>query len=206
MIAQGIATVRRALPAILEDQTKTLSGLLRELLLELRDRLRLLDERLHSYDLRIENLARSSAQAGRLMTVARVGPLTATALIAAFGNAQQFRNGRQLSAWLGLVPAQNSSGDRTVLLGISKRGDRYLRTLLIYGARIALYHSSRKIDPTSRRVNTIKQRRGYNVATVALANKNARVLWALLTRGESYSAEHQAASHPAAPGRLRAAG
>jgi transposase len=93
-----------------------------------------------------------------------------------------------------------------ILLGISKRGDRYLRTLLIHGARIALHHSSGKIDPTSRWVNTIKQRRGYNVATVALANKNARVLWALLTRGESYSAARLAASHPYAPGRLRAAG
>jgi transposase len=206
VIAKGTAALRRALPAILEDQTNTLSGLLRELLLELRDRLRLLEERLHGYDLRIENLARGSAQAGRLMTVPGVGPLTATALIAAVGNAQQFRNGRQLSAWLGLVPAQNSSGDRTVLLGISKRGDRYLRTLLIHGARIALHHSSGKIDPTSRWVNTIKQRRGYNVATVALANKNARVLWALLTRGESYSAARLAASHPFAPGRLRAAG
>lgn len=105
----------------------------------------------------------------------------------------------------GLVLAQNSSGDRTVLLGISKRGDRSLRTLLIYGARIALHHSSRKIDPTSRWVNTIKQRRGYNVATVALANKNARVLWALLARRIIFR-QHQAASHPAAPGRLRAAG
>jgi transposase len=149
VIAKRIAALRRALPAILEDQTNTLSGLLRELLLELRDRLRLLDERLHSYDLRIENLARSSAQAGRLMTVPGVGPPTATALIAAVGNAQQFRNGRQLSAWLGLVPAQNSSGDRTVLLGISKRGDRYLRTLLIHGARIALHliQAARSIRP-----------------------------------------------------------
>ena len=93
-----------------------------------------------------------------------------------------------------------------MLLGISKRGDRYLSTLLIHGAWIALHHSSGKIDRTSCWVNTIKQRRGYNVATVALANKNARVLWALLTRGESYSAARRAASPPSAPGRLRAAG
>ena len=120
------------------------------------------------------------------MAVPGVGPLTATALIAAVGDARQFRGGCELSAWLGLVPRQHSSGERVMLLGISKRGDRYLRTLLIHGARTTLRHVGHKPDPCSRWVVTLRERRGPNIAAVALANKNARVLWALLTRGEQY--------------------
>jgi transposase len=114
-----------------------------------------------------------------------VGPLIATALVAAIGNARQFKNGRALSAWLGLVPRQHSSGRRTVLLGISKRGDRYLRTLLIHGARSATRVAERKRDARCVWVNRLKLRSGPNVAAVALANKNARVMWALLTGGQA---------------------
>src|SRR5208282_4211000 len=107
---------------------------------------------------------------------------TATALVAAVGNAQRFRNGRELSAYLGLVPRQHSSGGKTVLLGITKRGDRYLRTLLIHGARSALRQCKLKGDARSEWAARISAARGPNVAAVAMANKNARVLWALLTR------------------------
>ena len=120
------------------------------------------------------------------MAVEGVGPLTATALIAAVGNARQFRSGRELSTWLGLVPRQHSTGGRSVLLGISKRGDRYLRTLLIHAARAALRFAARKRDPRSRWIGAVRERRGANTAAVALANKNARVLWALLARNEDY--------------------
>jgi transposase len=101
------------------------------------------------------------------------------------GNAHEFKNGRELSAWLGLV-RQNSSGGRNVLLGISKRGDRYLRTLLIHGARSAVRAIERRKDPFGVSIGQLKARRGPNVAAVALANRNARVLWALLKRGEDY--------------------
>lgn len=111
---------------------------------------------------------------------------TATALIAAVGDARLFRCGRELSAWLRLVPGQHSSGERVMLLGISKRGDRYLPTLLMHGARTNLRHARRKHNLRSRWVVTLRERRGPNIATVALANKNARLLWALLTRGEEY--------------------
>ena len=104
------------------------------------------------------------------------------------GNAHEFKNGRELSAWLGLVPRQNSSGGRNELLGISKRGDRYLRTLLIHGARSAVRAIERRKDPWSVSIGRLKARRGPNVAAVALANRNARVLWALLKRGEDYRA------------------
>lgn len=208
VVAKGPAALRRALVTIVGGQEPRVSQWLRELVLEMSERLRFLEQRLADYDRRIERLARSSAQAGRLMEVAGVGPLTATALIAAVGNAQQFNSGRQLSAWLGLVPAQKSSGQRTVLLGISKRGDRYLRTLLIHGARSALRYSGGKRDALSSWADALRHRRGYNLAAVALANKNARVLWALLTRGEAYRVPgtRDAAAHPSAPPRSRAAG
>ena len=115
-----------------------------------------------------------------------VGPLVATALVAAVGNAHEFKSGRELSAWLGLVPRQHSSGGKTVLLGISKRGDRYLRTLLIHGARSALRTVESRKDPRSVSISRLKGRQGPNVAAVALANRNARVMWALLRRGEVY--------------------
>jgi transposase len=147
----------------------SVSELLRELLGEMSERLRFIENRLKQYDLRIAEFAR----AGRLMAVEGVGPLTATALIAAVGNERQFRSGRELSAWLGLVPRQHSSGGRSVLLGINKRGDRYLRTLLIHGARATLRFAARKRDPRSRWIRAMGKRRGTNIAAVALANKRA---------------------------------
>ena len=102
------------------------------------------------------------------------------------GNAHEFKSGRELSAWLGLLPRQHSSGGKTVLLGISKRGDRYLRTLFIHGARSAVRTVERRKDLRSVSISRLKCRQGPNVAAVALANRNARVLWALLTKGESY--------------------
>jgi hypothetical protein len=115
-----------------------------------------------------------------------VGPLTATALVAKVGNARQFASGRALSAYLGLVPGQNSSGGKTVLLSITKKGDRYLRSLLIHGARAALQVAGRYDDPRSQWAIRLKRKSGPNVATVALANKNARVLWKLLTSGQHF--------------------
>jgi transposase len=186
VITQGAVPLRRALVQILEARDHGVNELLRELLGEMSERLRFIEDRLKRYDLRIAEFARADERAGRLMAVEGVGPLTATALIAAVGNARQFRSGRELSAWLGLVPRQHSSGGRSVLLGISKRGDRYLRTLLIHGARATLRFAARKRDPRSRWISAMRERRGTNIAAVALANKNARVLWALIAHNEDY--------------------
>jgi transposase len=188
VVAQGPARLRRALAPILEERDNGVSELLREMLVEMSERLRWLEERLKRYDLRIAALARNDERAARLMKVDGVGPLIATALVAAVGDARQFRRGRELSAWLGLVPRQHSSGGRTLLLGISKRGDHYLRTLLIHGARSTLHRIQRKRDRRSRWIGALRQRRGGNIAAVALANKNARVLWALLAHDEDYRA------------------
>jgi transposase len=182
----GPNALRQLVASVMTEADELISGLLREVLSEMNERLRLFEDRLKGYDRRIAGLARQDERATRLMAVPGVGPLTATALVAAVGNARQFRNGRELSAWLGLVPRQHSSGERITLLGISKRGDRYLRTLLIHGARTTLRYVKRKGDLRSRWVARLSERRGPNIAAVALANKNTRVLWALLTRDETF--------------------
>jgi transposase len=116
-----------------------------------------------------------------------IGPISASALIASIGDARNFDNGRQLAAWLGLVPKQHSTGGKSNLLSISKRGDTYLRTLLIHGARSVIYHAAKKLDSCSW-LSALVSRRNKNVAAVALANKNARIIWALLTRDRRYEA------------------
>jgi len=125
-----------------------------------------------------------------LQTIPGIGPLTATAMVADPGDARQFRRDREVSAFLGLTPRQHSSGGKDRLLGISKQGDRYLRTLLINGARAALRTAGNKGDPRSRWAVGVSGRRHKNIAAVALANKNTRIVWALLTRGGVYDSEH----------------
>src|ERR1700682_2535179 len=184
---RGIAHLRRLMVEILaEPERHGLSGLFREALQEIAERLRFFDERVGAYDDRIERVFKEDERCRRLAKIEGVGPLVATAVVAAVGNASEFKSGRELSAWVGLVPRQHSSGNRSQLLGISKRGDRYLRTILIHGARAALRRADHKRDQRSRWAMRIKLARGYNKAAVALANKNARIIWALLTRGENY--------------------
>jgi transposase len=184
--APGAAHLRRALAEIRGADDDRISEVLRRLLVEMSDRLRSFEQRLAEYDQQITHMARRDDRAVPLMAVPGVGPLIATALIAAVGDAQQFKSGRQLSAWLGLVPREHSSGERRVLLGISKRGDRYLRTLLIHGPRSALHYAVRRRDRRSVWVTALRERCGANIAAVALANKNARVLWVLLSRNEKF--------------------
>ncbi len=186
VLRKGMAPLRRALASIVEDERELLSPFFREMLSEMGERLKFLDERLHEYDRRVESVFSQDERCQRLAQVEGVGALAATALVAAVGNALEFRTGRELSAWLGLVPRQHSTGGRTVLLGITKRGDRYLRMLLIHGARATLRWIERRRDAPGVALTRLKTRRGPNVAAVALANRNARVLWALLTKGEDY--------------------
>ena len=188
IIAKGFAALRRALPKIVEERDDGLSGLMRDLVLDLSERLRYTEQRLRRYDQHITQLLTQDERCQRLAAVPGVGPLTATAVVAAVGNAREFRSGRELAAYLGLVPRHRASGGHIVMLGISKRGDRYLRTLLIHGARAAMRTIERRHDPRSLWASRLRGRRGPNVAAVALANKNARVMWALLTKGDCYRA------------------
>lgn len=185
---KGMGALLRRLAEVLEDGDNELLSATRALLWDLGEELRRLDGRVRRFDLEIAALAARMPAARRLMTIPGIGEKTATALVAAVGDASVFRNGREMAAWLGLVPRQHSTGGRATLLGISKRGDRYLRTLLIHGARAAMRVAPRRTDRRSRWVVELAARRGPNVAAVALANKNVRAAWALLARGESFDA------------------
>lgn len=148
-----------------------------------------LDEQVNAYDERIRRLAREDERVTRLMEIPGIGPLTATALLATLGHAQHFPAGRDFAANLGLTPHEHSSGGKQRLFGISKRGDRYLRTLLIHGARSALRWAADKPDHSLRWALKLKEAKGFNVAAVALANKLARVAWAMLAHGRHYDAQ-----------------
>jgi len=188
-IPKGRAAVSRRLPEILEDAENGLSARLRAELSELAEELRHLDERVRHYDAQLQAIAQSDPRARDLMTIPGLGAQGATALLAAVGeDAHVFSNGRGLAAWLGLVPRQHSTGGRPRLLGISKRGDVYLRNLLIHGARAVLRWVERKEDPLSRWATTLKGRRHTNIAIVAMANKIARIAYAVMTSGKPYDA------------------
>ncbi|MCY3639996.1 MAG: IS110 family transposase [Gammaproteobacteria bacterium] len=187
---RGIGSLLGRLPEIVADGGSELPPDGRALLAELGDELRRLDGRVKRFDDRIEAVSRADPACRRLQAIPGIGPLTATALAAAVGDPSAFRNGRELAAWLGLVPRQRSTGGRPRLLGISKRGDRYLRCLLIHGARAALRAAARRDDRRSRWAVGVEGRRGRNVATVALANKNARTAWAVLAGQADFDPGH----------------
>jgi transposase len=145
-----------------------------------------LQREIDEYDRELDKMAKENPICHRLLAIRGVGPLSATAVIASIGNANAFKNGRQFAAWAGLVPKQVSSGNRQILLGISKRGDRYLRTLLIHGARASLVVKPKYPNRVSVWAESIVERRGINKAAVALANKNARMIWAVLAKEQDY--------------------
>ena len=181
-----IVHLRRALPCWLEDAENGLSGRFRRLLHGLWGDLRSLDDRVSELDREIALIAQSDPMAKRLQQLRGVGPIIATALVAAVGNGEQFANGRQMSAAFGLTPRQHSSGGKERLLGISKRGDAYLRTLLIHGARSVIRTARDKDDRLSRWVTNLAARSHPNVAAAALANKTTRMAWAMLRNGTDY--------------------
>jgi transposase len=189
-IAIGVAATRarRLIPQILAEPNDELTGLMREIIGSLYAFMLQIDERIRAFDKEIDAIFKASDACRRIAKITGVGPKTATAMIAAIGDGSDFKNGRHLAAWLGLVPRQHSSGDRRVMMGISKRGSQHLRTLLVLGARAVVRTASRKTDPRSKWVNELRQRRGYNRATVAVANKNARAIWAVLRSGGPYRA------------------
>jgi transposase len=188
VVERRIEKLRRALPALLADGDNGLSGRMRRLLEGVRGDLVRLDERVAELDQEIKLVASEDAACVRLQTIPGIGPLTASALVSAVGDGRQFKNGRQLAAWVGLVPRQDSSGGKTRLLGISKHGDTYLRTLLIHGARAVQRTCATKTDARSCWLRELGSRRHRNIAAVAQANRNARIAWVLLTREQTYQA------------------
>jgi transposase len=190
VIAQGIGHIAKRLPEILEDGENNLPGTFRQLLDRLGDHLKELDRQVSALEVQIQSWHRENEASKKLAKIPGIGPITASALVASIGDAKSFENGRQLAAWLGLVPRQHSSGGKQMLLGISKRGDTYLRTLLIHGARAVIRVAERKVGHADSWLARLMDRRNKNVAAVALANKNARTVWALLAHARDYQASY----------------
>ncbi len=184
----SLGSLRRALPELLEDAENGLTGEFRRLLSQLGEELRKLDDGIKEYDVCMARRAKEDNRIKRLLEIEGVGPISASALVSAVGDGKQFSKGRDMAAWLGLTPNQHSSGGKNRLGHISKRGDKYVRMLLIHGARAVLNAAENKTDGRSRWVMSLAQRRNRNIATVALANKNARIAWAILSREETYRA------------------
>jgi transposase len=183
---KGPAGLRNHLAAILEDVQQNLSPRLRRLLDQLRDEWNALEVEIGTLSAKIEGIADRDTACQRLRTIPGVGPLVATATIAAIGNGAAFRKGREFAAWLGLVPKQYSTGGKPRLLGISKRGNTYLRRMFIHGARAVVLRLRRDTCVLGRWMNGLENRCARNVLIVAVANKLARIAWAVLAKGESY--------------------
>ena len=192
-LPQGISHVSRSAGEQVSHAADSVPGMVRDLVLKLLEHLRYLERRIAELELVIKAWHRHNADSQRLAGIPGVGVITATALVATIGDARQFKSGRHLAAWLGIVPRQHSSGGKERLLGISKRGDVYLRTLLIHGARVVLRHLTARPHKVGTWLTRLANRAHPNVVATALANRNARVVWALLVHKSSYD--------PALPGR-----
>ncbi len=190
VLPQGVKVLTRRLPELLEDAENALPMLVRHLLAELKAEHDQLQERIGRCEQQLKAWHETNPLSQRLATIPGIGILTATALSASVGEGQDFKNGRQLAAYLGLVPRQSSTGGKDRLLGISKRGDGYLRKLLIHGARAVIHHIRRRLKAGQAGgnpwVEQLLQRCHVNEAAVALANKMARIAWVLLSRNETY--------------------
>jgi transposase len=193
IIRQGIRSITKQIPEILEDGENGLTGTMRNLLERLTDNLKEMDRQVNELEAKIQLWHRENAASRKLAEIPGLGPITASAIVATVGDAREFKSGRQLAAWLGLVPKQHSSGGKQNLLGISKRGDTYLRTLMIHGARAVIRFAESKAEPESW-LRKLMSRRNKNVAAVALANKNARIVWALLANDRIFRPDYTPAA------------
>jgi transposase len=186
VLPQHIGQLRRGLPEVLEDESNELTTLGRRLLASLYDELVEVNDKIERLETELRAVYEASEPCQRIAAVEGIGLLTATAAVAALSDGKVFDNGRQFAAWLGLVPRQHSSGGKTRLFGISKRGDTYLRTLFIHGGRSVVYRARGKTDPRSLWIADKQRRLGTTRACVAVANKNARIVWSLIAHGDIY--------------------
>jgi len=182
--------LRAGLAEVLEDASNELSGTARLVLQEAFEHWRTLDEKMRWCDQQVGRHVSGSAQAKRAAKITGIGELGASAVTASVGDFTQFKSGAQFGAWMGLVPSQNSSGGKASLGRITKRGDDYLRTLLIQGAKSAVMSAGKRDDPTSKWLVQLKERVGWQKACIAMANKNARILWAVMTREAQFNPRH----------------
>jgi len=186
IMPKGVNVIRRQIPELLEDGENNLSGLFRQLLAQCYQQLQEIDQHIERYTRLLKEQNKQDEACQRLQTIPGFGPIVASVFHAVVGDGSAFRRGRDVSASLGLVPRQHSSGGKDVLLGISKRGDGYLRSLLVHGARSVVQRARGKDDRLSRWINKLRDERGYNKAAVALANKLARIGWVILSQQSTY--------------------
>ena len=190
VFAQSPAALEAVLSDTLEDASHEMNTLARLVVQQAQAQWRELDARLAWCDERIAAHAKDNDEVKKAATLLGVGPVTASAVVATVGEFKQFKCGAQFGAWIGLVPRQHSSGGKNNLGGITKRGDTYLRSLLIQGAKSAVMTAHKRSDPISLWLLALRERAGWQKAAVALANKNARILWAVMTRGETFNPHH----------------
>jgi transposase len=193
VIPQGIRSIMKQMPEILEDGENGLPGTMRNLLERLTENLKEMDRQAKELEAQIQLWHRENEVSRKLAEIPGLGPITASAIVATVGDAREFKNGRQLAAWMGLVPRQHSSGGKQNLLGISKRGDTYLRTLMIHGARAVIRFAENKAESESW-LRKLMARRNKNMAAVALANKNARIVWALMANDRTFRPDYTPAA------------
>ncbi|MGZ5091358.1 MAG: IS110 family RNA-guided transposase [Burkholderiales bacterium] len=191
-IRTGLSHLGKRLPEILEDGENGLPGMMRQLLAGLGNQLKELDRQVRELERQITVWHRDNPASRKLEAIPGIGPLTASAYVASIGDAKSFKNARQVPAWLGMVPRHEGTGGKVALGRISKRGDTYLRTLLIHGARAVIAHVERKSDQSDHWLKGLLTRRNKNIAAVALAAKNARIAWALLAHERGYQSDHVA--------------
>jgi transposase len=190
VIPQGIGHIAKRLPEILEDGENGVPGMMRQLLQRLGEHLKNLDRQVGELERQITLWHRDNEPSRTLEAIAGIGPITASAFVATVGDAKSFKNARQVPAWLGMVPRQHGTGGKANLGRISKRGDVYLRTLLIHGARAVIRHVERKPGPADEWLKKLLARRNKNIAAVALAARNARIAWALLAHERNYQRDY----------------
>jgi len=186
IIPKGIAYTQKQVPRILEDADNELSTTLRDMVQELYSEFLEVIKKIEKYNSKIDQILQENERCQKILQVPGVGPITATAIFAAVGDVHVFKNGREFAAWLGLTPRQHSTGGKTTLLGISKRGDKYIRKNLVHGCRSVVAWADKKEDRKSKWIQKKVETRGTNKAVVALANKQARAIWAIMKTGEDY--------------------
>jgi len=192
VIAKGIGHIAKRLPEVLEDGENGLPGMMRELIERLGENLKQMDKQVGELEQQIKLWHRQNEQSRKLEAIAGIGPITASALVATVGDAKSFKNARQVPAWLGMVPRHEGTGGKVTLGRISKRGDVYLRTMLIHGARSVIAQIERKPEQADGWLKKLLARRNKNIAAVALAARNARIAWALLAHERNYQRDYVA--------------
>ena len=185
-IPKGLSQTRKQVPLFLEDAENELTFGMREIIANCHRKLLDLDQDIEKYTGKIEDFCKQNEVCERLMKLSGVGPMISSIVFATMGSPSHFKNGRHFAAFLGLVPKEHSSGGKQCLMSISKRGDRYIRSLLVHGGRSVVKNAGKKNNYLNHWVQRVHQERGYNKAAVAVANKNARHMWAIMSYGDKY--------------------